>query len=343
MIRSAVFVAAAVLALIGAPGCGRKGDRSADQSSSPVPPARQLGAVAAAFVNEPIQPLPQPLSLDPRTVALGKRLFHDPTLSADGTVSCATCHDLAQGGEDGRTQSIGVGGAVGEVNAPTVLNAAFNFKQFWDGRAGTLEEQVSGPLLNPKEMASDWSTVLATLRNDAEYAQAFDAIYPDGLTETNVRDALATFQRALVTADARFDRYLRGEIGAISAIERDGYELFKELGCVTCHQGVAIGGNMFQTFGKMADYFADRGNIQPADLGRFNVTGKESDRYKFKVPSLRNVALTAPYFHDGQAETLEEAVQIMARYQLGEELDEPDLQALVAFLHTLTGEYRDPS
>jgi cytochrome c peroxidase len=286
---------------------------------------------------EPILPLPRAVSAPPGEVDLGRRLFHDPRLSHDGTVSCASCHDLSAGGADARTRSRGVDGREGEVNAPTVLNAAFNFKQFWDGRAATLEEQIDGPVANPNEMASDWPAVMAVLRADPAYVEAFARVFPDGINQENAKRAIASFERSLVTP-SRFDRYLRGDASAISDGEREGYELFKDLGCTSCHQGVNVGGNMFQTMGALGDYFADRGNVTRADLGRFNVTGRERDRFRFKVPSLRNVALTAPYFHDGHARTLEDAVAMMARYQLGHELSAREIELLVAFLRSLTGE-----
>jgi len=286
----------------------------------------------------PIRPLPEGVPVDGRKVALGDRLFHEPRLSKDGTISCASCHDLTQGGDDGQVVSRGVGGALGSVNAPTVLNSGFNFRQFWDGRAATLEEQVDGPLLHPAEMASSWDDVLATLRNDKAYAKSFGDVYADGVTPANVRDAIATFERSLVTPNSRFDRWLRGEADALTAEEQEGFRLFVDVGCVTCHQGVNVGGNLFEVLGRSNDYFKDKGSSKPADLGRFNVTGNEADKHKFKVPALRNVELTAPYLHDGSAATLQEAVQVMASYQIGRELQPHEVDRLVAFLRTLTGE-----
>lgn len=287
--------------------------------------------------NEPIQPLPRTVQAPRDEVDLGRRLFHDTRLSHDGTISCASCHDLADGGADARVRSRGIDGREGEINAPTVLNATFNFKQFWDGRASTLEEQIDGPVVNSNEMATSWSAVTTVLRADPAYVEAFTRVFPDGITQENVKRAIASFERSLVTP-SRFDRYLRGDASAISGPEREGYELFKDLGCTSCHQGVNVGGNMFQTMGALGDYFADRGNVTRVDLGRFNVTGRDRDRFRFKVPSLRNVALTAPYFHDGYARTLEDAVAIMARYQLGHELAPHEIELLVAFLRSLSGE-----
>lgn len=304
------------------------------------PPLGALAQVAerGGGLDEPIRPIPLQIALDQNKVRLGGQLFHDPMLSRDGSVACASCHDLAHGGSDSRARSLGVDGAVGEVNAPTVLNSGFNFKQFWDGRAESLEAQIDGPLQHPKEMATTWPDVLRKLAQSPAYAAAFARLYPDGITKPNVKDAIATFERSLYTPNAPFDRYLRGDATALSADEQEGYRLFKSRGCVSCHQGVGIGGNMFQVFGVMADYFAVRGNVVPADLGRFNVTGDEGDRYVFKVPSLRNIALTAPYFHDGSAASLEDAVEVMGNYQLGRPLSAGEVELISTFLRTLTGE-----
>lgn len=304
----------------------------------PEPAASQAMTVPAAALGSPIPPIPARLELDAHKVALGQQLFHDPALSRDGTISCSSCHDLSGGGDDGRRVSVGIGGAQGTVNAPTVLNSGFNFRQFWDGRARTLEEQVDGPIQHPKEMDMRWPTLLEHLRTDPGYAQQFNDVFGGPATQDRVKDAIATFERSLTTPGSAFDRYLLGDTAAISPQARTGYELFVSLGCITCHQGVNAGGNMFQPIGKMGDYFTARGGeIEPADLGRFNVTGEERDRYTFKVPSLRNIALTAPYFHDGSAPTLADAVQIMARVQLGEDLSVDDVASMVAFLESLTG------
>jgi cytochrome c peroxidase len=295
------------------------------------------GPASAQFANEPIQPLPEKLDLDAGKVALGRAMFTDKRLSKDNSLSCASCHDLAKGGVDGRQFAVGIKGQVGPINTPTVYNSGFNFRQFWNGRAATLEEQAAGPVHNPGEMGSNWPEVLGKLRQDMKTVQAFQAIYGDGLQPRNIQDAIATFERSLVTP-SRFDRYLRGDSGAISEQEKRGYELFKSYGCVACHQGVNVGGNMFQTFGVLGNYFKDRGNETEADLGRYTVTQNELDRHVFKVPSLRNVALTAPYFHDGTAPTLEAAVDVMFRYQLGREAPAADKTAIIMFLKSLTGE-----
>ena len=286
------------------------------------------------------QPLPLALPLDARKVALGQRLFHDARLSKDDTVSCASCHSLGTGGTDNQARSVGVAGGVGTINAPTVYNSGLNFVQFWDGHAPSLESQIDGPVNHPQEMASNWPQVLAKVVADANYPAIFAELYPQGITEATVKDALATFERSLITPDSRFDQFLRGDANALNAQEQRGYALFQSYGCASCHQGQNLGGNMFEKMGLMGDYFADRGGeLTDADKGRFNVTGKPQNMHEFRVPSLRNVALTAPYFHDGHAHTLEQAVVIMAQYQLGRPMPPADLNDITAFLRSLTGQY----
>jgi cytochrome c peroxidase len=288
--------------------------------------------------NEPITPIPQVVDLDLRKVALGRRLFHDPILSADKRISCATCHNLSRGGVDGLPRSIGIGGAAGEINAPTVLNSGLNFRQFWDGRAATLEDQIDGPVQNPKEMGAAWPELIVRLIQDEAYRRDFSAIYPAGIQQVTVKDAIASFERSLMTPNSKFDRFLRGEKDALSGDEYAGYVLFKKSGCISCHQGVNVGGNMYEKLGLVANYFERRGNVQKVDYGRYNLTGKEEHRYEFRVPSLRNVALTAPYFHDASAATLSDAVAAMGTYQLGVDFKEDEIDKIVQFLHTLTGE-----
>ncbi len=290
------------------------------------------------YVAGPIQPIPEHIPLDLDKVRLGDKLFHDARLSSDGTVSCATCHRLEDAGVDRRPVSIGVGGALGDMNAPTVLNCGFNFTQFWDGRARTLEDQVDGPIHNPKEMNSSWADVIAELSRDAVIVAAFRDVYGDLPDEQSVKDAIVTFERSLYTPNARFDLWLKGDHDALTADEVKGYEVFLDIGCVTCHQGVNIGGNMFQVFGKINDYFGDRGIKSASDRGRYNVTGRDEDMHKFKVPTLRNVAHTAPYLHDGSVESLHEVVRTMAWYELGAELADTDVDLIVGFLKTLSAE-----
>ena len=328
-----LVAAGGVLLLAVLSGCEKRRDDDAVRAD----PA----SVPVAMDEEPILPIPreQPSSLDARKVALGKKLFHEPALSHDNSLSCASCHPLDRGGMDRLPRSPGINGQLGEVNSPTVFNSALNFAQFWDGRASTLEEQIDGPVLSPFEMGTSWDEILKKLRDTPAYVAAFKEIYSDGVQSRNVKSAIAEFERSLITLDSRFDRYLRGDPFALTADEKNGYLKFKGYGCISCHQGMNIGANLFQRMGVIGDYFADRGNLTKADLGRFNVTGREEDRHVFKVPSLRNVAVTAPYFHDSSAQTLEDAVAVMAKYQLGRPLPPKDMEDIVKFLRTLTGEY----
>lgn len=305
-------------------------------------PALQYARVAPAETLDSLKsilPLPPLPALRPERVALGERLFRDKRFSADLTLACVSCHDLGRGGADGRRVSVGIGGALGNINAPTVFNSSLAFAQFWDGRAASLEEQAAGPIHNPLELGSNWAEVLARLSLDAEIMGEFRRAYADGLTAKNVADAIATFERTLLTRNSPFDRYLQGDQAALSAEAREGYRRFAELGCSSCHQGVLLGGNMYQKFGVLGDYFSGRAPTR-ADLGRYNVTGRSEDKHVFKVPTLRNITLSAPYFHDGSVETLEQAVIIMGRYQLGRELLPSDVRLIVAFLGSLTGEWQ---
>ena len=292
---------------------------------------------------EPIKPITVRIEVDGAKAALGRALFHDRRLSRDGAISCASCHDLSAGGDDGRKVSVGVEGRSGSINAPTVFNTGFNFKQFWDGRADTLEEQIDDPVQSPLEMGSLWPDVVAKLYQDQNYPKLFKALYPDGITRNSIRNALAEFMRSLTTPNSRFDRWLKGDKAALSALESHGYALFKRYGCVSCHQGANVGGNMFQVFGVLNEYFKKRGNITKADFGRYNVTRHPADRHAFKVPSLRMAMHTAPYLHDGSAPTLRDAVDAMFEFQLGWRVPNADKEAIVAFIKTLAGESKELS
>ena len=337
------LIMATLVASVMAGACKRR-------EEAPRPPAN-----ATAPAGDPptgmFQALPPVGALPEAKVTLGRRLFHDTQLSANNTVSCASCHSLDQGGAEARVSSLGINGQVGPINSPTVLNARFNFVQFWDGRAANLTEQAGGPVTNPKEMGNTWPNAVATLGRDPTYVEAFRAAYPsDGLTEGNVRDAIATYEMTLVTP-SRFDRYLQGQRDALNAQERAGLAEFVSLGCTACHAGVNIGGAMYQKMGLVRNYFADRGNLTEADNGRFNVTHQESDRHFFKVPTLRNVALTAPYLHDGTVASLDDLLSRerlapgftrgargpgpIAGHTFGAELPAEDRAALVRYLETL--------
>ena len=291
---------------------------------------------------EPVRPIARSVEVDEAKAALGFTLFHDPRLSVDNTVSCATCHALETAGVDNHQYSHGVNDQLGGVNAPTVYNAVYNFVQFWDGRAATLAAQAAGPPLNPVEMASpSFYDIKAKLEADKPFAKAFTAVYPDGITEANITNAIEEFERTLITPDSRFDKWLRGDDSAITADELAGYELFKKYDCATCHVGHNLGGQSYELMGLRRHYFADRGlELTVEDNGRYKETKIERDRHRFKVPGLRNVEHTWPYYHDGTRETLEEAVMDMGRYQSGVELTSAEVDQITAFLKTLTGEYQ---
>ena len=291
---------------------------------------------------EPIRPIDLSLPYDEAKAALGFKLYHDTRLSVDNTVSCASCHGLNTAGVDNKQYSEGVEGKLGGVNAPTVYNAVYNFVQFWDGRATTLADQAAGPPVNPVEMASpNFDAIVAKLNKDKKFVREFKKVYPEGLSQATITDAIEQFERTLITPNSRFDKYLRGDKTAITAEELEGYELFKKYNCATCHVGKNLGGESYELMGLRKHYFADRGlELTEEDNGRFKQTGVERDRHRFKVPGLRNVALTWPYYHDGTHTSLKEAVCAMGTYQSGVELTDEEEDKIVAFLNTLTGEYQ---
>ena len=291
---------------------------------------------------EPIRPIMTITDVNPKKVELGFNLYHDTRLSVDNTVSCATCHGLNTGGVDNLKYSKGVADNLGGVNAPTTYNAVYNFVQFWDGRAKTLAEQAAGPPLNPVEMAStSFDEIIAKLAQDKLMVEAFNALYPDGITEANITNAIEEFERTLVTPNSQFDKWLLGDDEALTAEELRGYELFKVNNCATCHVGANLGGESYELMGLRQHYFEARGTeLTEEDNGRFKQTQAERDRHRFKVPGLRNIELTWPYYHDGTRATMEEAVRDMAFYQCDATLDDAEVAAIVAFLRTLTGEYQ---
>jgi cytochrome c peroxidase len=288
------------------------------------------GSTVAA---EPIQPIEYPTGLDAAKVELGKKLFFDPRLSKSGWISCNSCHNLSMGGSDNLVSSIGHGWAEGPINAPTVLNSSYNIAQFWDGRAADLVEQAGGPIANPGEMASSHELAVAVLRTIPGYVDEFAGVYGQELIAiTMVTDAIAEFEKTLVTPDSRFDLWLKGDEDALNEQEKDGYQLFKLTGCIGCHNGPAVGGGTFQKMGSFNRY-----ETENAATGRQAVTGSNIDRMRFKVPVLRNVELTYPYFHDGQVRTLEEAVNTMVWVQLNRRFSDEGTAKIVAFLKSLTG------
>ena len=291
---------------------------------------------------EPVRPIVAVAETDPLKVQLGFDLFHDARLSVDNTVSCASCHSLDTGGVDNHQYSHGVEERLGGVNAPTVYNAVYNFVQFWDGRAKTLAEQAAGPPLNPVEMAStSFDEIIAKLAEDKHYVEMFKTLYPEqGITEATITDAIEEFERTLVTPNSQFDKWLLGDNEALTEEELRGYELFKANSCATCHVGINLGGESYELMGLRRHYFEERGmELTEEDNGRYKQTKNERDRHRFKVPGLRNVELTWPYYHDGSRVTMDEAVRDMALYQCDVELADADVEAIVAFLRTLTGEY----
>lgn len=323
-----------IAAVIAVAGCTKK--------EAAAPAAEEEAAVEQAKPTpapvEPISPLPSSVDVNMDKVLLGRSLYHDTTLSGDGTVSCATCHMLDHGGAEPRKTSTGIKGHIGPINSPTVLNSGYNFVQFWDGRAKDLQEQAAGPVENPIEMGAQWDNVVERLKKNKEYVTAFGKLYTDGITKDNTTDAIAEYEKSLITP-SRFDKFLLGDTAAISDAEKKGYATFKEVGCTACHTGIIVGGTMFQKMGLVKDYFKDRGTpITDADLGRHNVTKSDADKHFFKVPTLRNVELTSPYLHDGSRATLEETVKIMGTYQLGRDLTEAQVNSIVTFLKSLTGE-----
>jgi cytochrome c peroxidase len=290
----------------------------------------------AAPRQELIKPVEAPVNINQAKAELGKKLFFETRLSKSGFLSCNSCHNLARGGSDNLITSIGHGWTHGPINSPTVLNSQFSVAQFWDGRAADLAEQALGPIGNPLEMASSVTEAIKVLSSIPQYKEEFQKVFNSpNIQASMIGEAIAEFEKTLVTVNAPFDKWLNGDDNAITEVQKEGYELFKSTGCIACHNGVAVGAANFQKLGLVEAYEAKNG-IKAQ--GRFDVTGKDIDRMMFKVPTLRNVALTAPYFHDGATWDLKEAVQIMAKHQLGVNLEDAKAVKIVAFLESLTGQ-----
>lgn len=291
-------------------------------------------AALAAPRNEPIQPIePAPVT-DQAKVELGKKLFFDPRLSKSGFISCNSCHNLSLGGSDNLPTSIGHNWQEGPINSPTVLNSSLNLAQFWDGRAGDLQEQAAGPIANPMEMGFTHDLAVGVIESIPQYVESIKSVYKvDKVSINEITDAIAEFEKTLVTPNARFDQWLKGDDNAITAYELEGYNLFKTVGCTACHNGVNVGGNSFQKMGLYEEYVTNN----PAE-GVAGLSGQDTDRFRFKVPTLRNVELTYPYFHDGAYWKLEDAVDVMARLQLARKLEKDEIDKITAFMKTLTGE-----
>lgn len=291
-------------------------------------------SIAAPRTDEPIQPIEAAKNINSAKAELGKKLYFDPRLSASGIISCNTCHNLSLGGTDNLKTSIGHKWSAGPVNAPTVLNSSLALAQFWDGRAPDLKAQAAGPIQAGVEMNMPHSLAVNVINSIPGYAPEFKAVYGSDKADIDkITEAIAEFEKTLVTPNSRFDQWLKGNDKALNATELAGWKLFKDSGCVGCHNGPAAGGTSFQKMGVVEPYKTD----SKAE-GRVAVTGVDADRFNFKVPTLRNVELTYPYFHDGAAPTLDKAVDTMGRLQLGRVFSDEERAQIVAFLKTLTGD-----
>lgn len=301
--------------------------------------AQQLQKQASTILGPLPEKMPGADNDTPEKIALGKKLYFEKALSINDSQSCNSCHDLNNGnmGVDHEPTSPGAKGERGGRNSPTSVNAGFHIAQFWDGRAPDLKAQAKGPILNPGEMAMpDEATVMKKLSGMPEYPKMFRAAFPDQdkvMTYDNLAEAIAAFERTLISKD-RFDEFQKGDLTALNEQELRGLESFVSTGCISCHNGATVGGTSYQKVGVVKPYFPD----DAEDIGRAAVTGNDAEKFFFKVPSLRNVAKTGPYFHDGEVPTLEEAVSIMAEVQLGKELKKNEVQDIVAFLNTMNGE-----
>jgi cytochrome c peroxidase len=286
-----------------------------------------------SYASEPISPIPLENNVNIKKAKLGKDLFFDPILSKDNSTACLSCHDVYNGGADSNIVSTGFANKKGNIQSPTVLNAKYNFKQFWNGRANNLTQQADGPIKNPVEHNMDAKNIEKRMNNSPHYRDKFKQVYgTSNITYKLVLNAIVEFENALTTPNSKFDKFLRDEI-QLSKDEKDGYVLFKQNGCITCHNGINIGGNSFQKMGTFVEY------IHSSDYpDRSKITNNPNHKNVFKVPTLRNINKTAPYFHDGSAKTLKEAVNTMAKYNLGLELDNDEVDKIVAFLKTLDGE-----
>ena len=308
------------------------------------------GTACEAYAQHALQPIPDSLATDIRKVTLGRKMYNEARVSLDGTLSCATCHVIDKGGADSRgtRTSEGIYGQFGGINAPTVLNAAFNVEQFWNGRAHTLADQAAGPPVNPVEMGDQtWEQICERLKEDASLVAEFQSIYPEGITQATVTDAIAEYEKTLITPNDRLDQMLKGDENALTEEEKKGLAAFMDNSCAVCHVGKTLGGQSFETLGIYEDYYAAREQSNPDivynddDKGLAGFTGDTADLHRFKVPGLRNISKTSPYFHDGTQATIEDAVRAMFRFELGvKEAPESDVASISAFLRTLDGDIK---
>lgn len=305
----------------------------------------QLTGRSYATAEDPFEPLPPQIPFDRAAAQLGGKLFADPIMSSDRSLTCWSCHAVAKGGTDQLPHPSVPARSPATLNTGTIFNIPFNFRWGRNGKFTSMRAQLDGPVTSRHVMSMSWPELTGRIRAVPAYRRAFRSIYANGVTADNIRDAIVNYERTLLTPNAPFDRFLRGDRSALNHAEQAGYALFKSLGCASCHQGINVGGNMFAKLGVMGDYFADRaasgrGRIASSDYGRFLVTHHNRDRFVFRVPSLRNVACTAPYLHDGSQATLPDVINVMGKYQLGRELTRDQIDKLAAFLRTLTGEYQ---
>jgi len=284
------------------------------------------------FAQTPITPLPENAIYSVAKAELGKKLFFDPILSNENKISCALCHDVLKNGADTTPFSKALNGKETNINTPTLLNASLNFVQRLDGSAQTLEDELALSIEDPLKMDTTFNEVVSKL-SSSSYKSSFEALYPDGVTKDNLINAIVEFEKALITPNSKFDRYLRGDSSALNKEERIGYEKFQSTGCINCHNGVNVGSNMYQKMGLYTPYTQKK-----VSKGRVNVTHRERDKHVYKVPTLRNIELTAPYMHDGQVATLKEAIKSMREHQLGITNSSQSINQIEAFLKTLTGE-----
>ena len=314
--------------------------------------AALIGAAGHAMAYEAlpsVAPAPADNPTTPEKVELGKQLYFDPRLSVDGTISCNSCHNVMSSGTDNRATSVGVDAQRGGRSAPTVWNSAFLTAQFWDGRAATLEDQAKGPILNPIEMGMpDEKTVIKRLKSIDGYVQQFESVFggKNPLNYDNVAKAIAAYERTLITPNSPFDRYLNGEATALSEQQQRGMKLFSDVGCNACHSGanfagptdLPMGQGFYQKFPTFPSKYDAKYNFSD-DTGRYEVTQDQADMNMWRVPTLRNVAVTAPYFHNGAVKNLDEAVRVMAKTQLNKTLKKKEVDDIVAFLNSLTGQF----
>lgn len=288
---------------------------------------------------EPIQPIKLPTDLDINKVLLGEKLFFDARLSKDNTISCFTCHNIDAGGADNLEIAIGIEGRVGSFNTPTVYNSSLNFVQFWDGRVDNLYKQVDFPIHNENEMSTNWVEIVNKLKDDVLYKDMFIKAFDSEISVQNIKNAIVEYEKSLITP-SRFDKYLNGNDNILTKEEIEGYQLFKDYGCSACHQGKNVGGNIYEKLGVFEPY---PHVVNEKVFGRFIYTLNDEDKFEYKVPSLRNIYLTAPYLHDGSIKTLDEVIGVMARYQLGKKIQEEDVKKIKAFLKSLTFEKLEKS